>query len=134
MNEKNRGIFVIICFCILTALLSGAAFFSIGKNTGNPTGADGYTDRERELYQSIGEYQRREEDRTAREAERLRAEGSRLERTENALGALGGLDRRTGGLLEELGAQVGILEDYFNSSRNDYYRRINNDTDTGEVE
>jgi hypothetical protein len=125
MNEKIRSVFIVICFCILTAILSGAVFYSVGKNTANPTGADGYTTRERELHKSVGDYQRREND-------RIRAEGERIRRTEKALGALGELDRRTSDLLEELGAQVSILEDYFNSSRNDYYRRLDNDIDTGE--
>jgi hypothetical protein len=87
-----------------------------GTNTADSGGVESNLARERELLERIGEYQRREEARVAREAGRIAAEGERIERTEAAIRAIRESDRRSGGLLQELAEEVGVLADYFRGS------------------
>ena len=127
MNEKNsRGFAAAVI--VMAALLAGgiAGYFIGSKNTGNSGGTGGDFSRERALLERIGEYERREADRIARENERIGAERARIDRTENAIRAIRGLDRQSGGLLQELAAEVNILADFFWSYYNEFHNRADN--------
>jgi hypothetical protein len=127
MNEKTNRNFIIVC--IIGALLicgAGAVCYFLGQShTGDSAGIERNLDRERELLARIGEYEQREADRIARENERISAERERIARTEAAIGAIRGLDRRSGSLLQELEQEIDILADYFRGSVD----RLNNGAD-----
>jgi hypothetical protein len=118
MNEKtNRDIIVCIIGALLICTTGFTGGYFIGKpHTGDSAGIERNLDRERELLARIGEYEQREADRIARENERISAERERIERTKNAIGAIRGLDRRSGSLLQELEQEIDILADYFRGS------------------
>jgi len=119
MNEKDSRCFIILLVVACSFILaSGLICYFIGRtDTADSAGIGEYQHRERDLLERIGEYQQREEERNRREAERIAAERSRIERTEAAIRAIREADRRSGGLLQELAAEVDILEGYFRGSR-----------------
>jgi len=130
MNEKIN-LFRVIGIVIIAVIFSGAvsAGFCIifnSKNKSDNRGIGEYQQRERQLLDRIGEFERREEDRNRREAERIRAEGERIERTETAINAIRQSNRRERDLYAELRAQNNILEDYFRDSVHIHSNDINN--------
>jgi hypothetical protein len=129
MNEKNNRYF--IAFLIIYTIISFSAGFIGGSFIGRTHTTDNNRvesnlSRERELLERIGEYQQREEERNRREAVRIAAEGERIKRTEDAIRAVRGLDRRSGDLLLELKQEIDILADYFRDSRSGLYNELNN--------
>jgi len=128
MNEKNYRrsviVLVIVAFILGSAVGGGLCFIIHSKNKPDNTGIAEYQQRERDLLARIGEYQQREEDRNRREARRIEAERERIARTETQLGAIRGLDRRSGDLLSELAKEVDILAKYFADVRREYFGAI----------
>jgi hypothetical protein len=127
MNEKNNFISFVVKFLFLIVFICtcfGSGYWFRGyqihrANSADNNGAGSIISRERELFERIGEYQRRE-------ADRLAAEGERIKRTENAIGAIWESDRRSGDLHEELKQEVKILADYFRGSCDIFINDINN--------
>jgi hypothetical protein len=127
MNEKNYRKFIIVfivAFILGGAVGGGLCFIIHSKNKPDNSGITEYQQRERTLLERIGEYQQREEARTAREARRVEAERERIVRTETQLGAIRGLDRRSGDLLQELAEEVAILAGFFDYVRREYFGAI----------
>jgi hypothetical protein len=122
MNETSKGICIFIVVIIFFACAGFCTGYYIGghviggTNTGNSAGIELNLDRERELLERIGEFERREEERNRREAERIAAERERTERTEIAIRNIRKLDRRSSNLLQELEQEANILADYFRDS------------------
>lgn len=112
MNEKISmrtigiviGVIAIMCF---------VSYFVGRTNNPDNRGTGSYTERERQLLDQLGEYERRE---TAR----VKRERARIEDTETKLTALRGLDRRSSSLYEAIRAECKILEDYFNNVRSEF--------------
>jgi hypothetical protein len=133
VNEKTIIIpnFILFMFLIVFFCASfGAGYyigtFICGTNPADSGGVESNIAKERELLERIGEYQRREEERNRREAERIAAERVRIERTETAIGAIRGLDRQSGSLLQELKQEAQILADYFRGSCDILNNDLNN--------
>jgi hypothetical protein len=129
MNEEGyRDIIISISIIAIILIFAGSIVgYIIGKaDTGNNSGVEANRSRERELLSQIGEYRIREEERNRREAERIAAERERFERTENAIGALRGLDRRSDSLYQQLEQEAEILESFFRDSRDFFYNELDN--------
>jgi len=110
MDKYTRtGIIIVISFFLIICTVGTFAYFIGRANSSNSTGTEGNTSRERQLVEQLGEYQQRE-------AERIRAERARIERTQADIDAIRGLDRRTSSLYEELEQEARILADYFRDS------------------
>ena len=106
---------------VLVAFAGHLIFFDlVGTHTSYSSRASGYRDRERELLATIEEYKRREQTRVDRENELVAGARERAERFETAIGALGGLDRRSGELLQELVKEINFLADSFRSISNEF--------------
>ena len=113
---KNKGIVIIVCLFLFLCAVTGTVCFFIGAaHSRDNSGTAGDFSRERKLLDRIGEYERREEERAAREGERIAAENGRIERTENAIRAIREFDRREAGLLDRFAKEISILEDFYNS-------------------
>jgi uncharacterized protein YneF (UPF0154 family) len=128
MNEKISCNVIVMCIiAVLLLICTGffGGYFLCRSHTADNTGIERNLSRERELLARIGEYEQREKIRIARENERINAERERIERTENAIRAVRGLDRRSGDLLQELAKEADILADYFRGSID----RLNSDMD-----
>jgi archaellum component FlaC len=123
MNEKARNIALVICIALLTALLSGTISFFAGQNRGVATGAGEYRERAESIDREYKELQRLGEEGNRREAERLRSAGSRVEQVDRELEALRSLSPRSSQLLENIRAEVGILQRGYDYFRSDYYSR-----------
>jgi hypothetical protein len=120
VNEKDyRNIIISIgIFAIILIFTGSIVGYYIGRaDTGDNPGVESNISRERELLSQIGEYRIREEERNRREAERIAAERERFERTENAIGALRGFDRRSDSLHQQIEQEVEILASFFRDSR-----------------
>ena len=133
IEKSNRFCFItaVAAFILVSAVIGIWAVVHT-KNKPDNRGIAEYQQRERELLARIAEYQQREEDRITREARRIEAEGERIKRTEAQLGAIRGLDRRSGDLLSELAQEVKILADFFVGSRSEYSDAVNNNDNRGE--
>jgi hypothetical protein len=125
MNENNNREmsnldFTIFIFIAIVAFSAGyiGGHVDRKKDSGNSPGVETNLSRERELLERIGEYELRERGRIAAENSRINRERERVERTKAQLGAIRGLDRRSGGLLQELEQEANILADYFRDSCN----------------
>jgi len=117
VEKINKHFIAIILGIVLIICASSVTSYFIGRaNSTDSDRVERNTEQQRELLARIREYQQREEDRTRREAERITAERARIERTEAAIGAIRQSDRRSGDLLQELEAEVDILESYFRDS------------------
>jgi len=120
--EKNTFGIIVICFIVSLFLIGSGTFIGYyilgsGSRDRGRIGSD--TDRERQLLEQLGEFERREQDRISAEQDRIGRENSRIERerkriedVENQLAAVRGLDRRSTTLLEQLGAEIEILSNY----------------------
>jgi hypothetical protein len=134
MNEKNNITSVIILFLFFIVFICagfGTGYWFHGHvinrtYKADNGGVESNFARERELLDRSGEYQRREEARVARGADRITAERNRIERTENAIRAIRESDRRSSSLLQELEQEINVLADYFRGSCDIIYNDLNN--------
>ena len=124
--QKNSGKRVVVCIIVAIGLVCaggiGGFFFGRQHQTDSSGVGDNFA-RERELLARIGEFEQREQIRIEAERSRIAAENSRIERererierTAVAIGAIRESDRRSGSLLQELAAEIEILEDFFRGS------------------
>jgi hypothetical protein len=137
MNEKTNSILLVICVCILAAVLSGAVFFTIGQHSGNNNGAGDYSARAQRLGGEFADSQRRTEEGNIREGSRIISEGERLERARNRteetdrdLERLRSFGERENQLFENARKEIGILSDYHRDIRGILFG--SGDSDTGE--
>jgi hypothetical protein len=137
MNEKINinliSIIFIASFVLGVGAGLGLSFIVSPANQFDNRRIEEYKSRERDLLARIGEYERREKERTAREARRIEAEGRRIEQTEKRLRAIWELDRRTGDLYEDLAREAGVLSDHFYYSKREYLDSVNSG-DSGKID
>jgi len=122
--QKTNFIIVVVCIAIIGIILTIGGFF-VGQHRGYANGTRDAGNRTAELIEQLNGYEQRE-------AERNRRARERDERTAGELERLGEIGTTATAIIARLRAEINILADYFNNSRNYNSCGDNYDSSNGE--